>query len=47
LLAIKDLDALSQTHAEAVAIVPFFDNLSIAGSINTKKQVGLGLALEF
>lgn len=47
LLAVKELDSLQQTHAEAIATVPFFGNLSIATSINTKKQIGLGLALEF
>lgn len=47
LLAVKNLDAVQQTHAEAIAVVPFFGNLSFVGSLTTNKQVGLGLALEF
>jgi hypothetical protein len=47
LLAIKDLDNFQQTNAEAIVVVPFFGNLKIVGSVDTTKQVGLGLALEF
>jgi hypothetical protein len=46
-LALKDLDNFQPTNVEAVAVVPFFGNLSIIGSVNSLKQVGLGLALEF
>lgn len=46
-LAVKTLDDFQPTNFEAVAVVPFFGNLSIVGSANTLKQVGVGLALEF
>lgn len=46
-LAIKTLGDFQPTNFEAVAVVPFFGNLSIVGSANTLKQVGVGLALEF
>jgi hypothetical protein len=47
LLAVKDLSNFQPTNVEAVAVVPFFGNLSIIGSVNSLKQVGLGLAVEF
>jgi hypothetical protein len=47
LLAVKDLSNFQPTNVEAVAVVPFFGNLSIVGSVNSLKQVGLGLAVEF
>ena len=46
-LAVKTLGDFQPTNLEAVAVVPFFGNLSIVGSANTLKQVGVGLALEF
>lgn len=46
-LAVKDLSNFQPTNVEAVAVVPFFGNLSIVGSVNSLKQVGLGLAVEF
>ena len=46
-LAVKTLGDFQPTNLEAVAVVPFFGNLSIVGSANTLKQVGIGLALEF
>ena len=46
-LAVKTLGDFQPTNFEAVAVVPFFGNLSIVGSANTLKQVGVGLALEF
>ena len=46
-LAVKTLGDFQPTNFETVAVVPFFGNLSIVGSANTLKQVGIGLALEF
>jgi len=47
LLATKNLGDFGKTNAEAIAVVPFFGNLKIVGSVTTQKQVGLGVALEF
>ncbi len=47
LLATKNFGDFQKTNAEVVAVVPFFGNLKIVGSLTTQKQVGLGLALEF
>lgn len=47
ILAVKTIGDFQPTNFEAVAVVPFFGNLSIVGSANSLKQVGLGLALEF
>ena len=47
ILAVKTIGDFQATNFEAVAVVPFFGNLSIVGSANTLKQVGVGLALEF
>lgn len=46
LLAVKDLNNFSQTNAEALVVVPFFGNLKIVGTVDTTKQIGLGLALD-
>ena len=47
ILAVKTIGDFQPTNFEAVAVVPFFGNLSIVGSANSLKQVGIGLALEF
>lgn len=47
ILAVKTIGDFQPTNFEAVAVVPFFGNLSIVGTANSLKQVGLGLALEF
>lgn len=47
-LALKDLDHFSKnTHIGVLTKVPLIGNLSIIGSVDTTKRVGLGLALEF
>lgn len=47
-LALKDLDHFSKnTHIGVLTKAPLIGNLSIIGSIDTNKRVGLGLALEF
>jgi hypothetical protein len=48
ILAIKDLDKFSEKlEYGAVVSIPVLGNLSIIGSADTTKRVGLGLALEF
>jgi hypothetical protein len=48
ILALKDLDRFSEKlEYGAVVSVPVFGSLSIIGSADTTKRVGLGLALEF
>jgi hypothetical protein len=47
LLAVKDWTNFQKTNAEAVVIVPFYGNLKIIGSVDTTKQIGIGLGLEF
>jgi len=47
LLAVKSLQNFQQTNAEAVVIVPFFGNLKVIGTVDTTKQIGIGLGLEF
>lgn len=47
-LALKDLDHFSKnTHIGVLTKAPLIGNLSIIGSVDTTKRVGLGLALEF
>lgn len=48
ILALKDLDRFSnKTEFGAVVSVPVFGSLSVVGSADTTKRVGLGVALEF
>ena len=48
ILAIKDISEFSKkTEVGAVVSVPVFGSLSIIGSADTTKRVGLGLSLEF
>ncbi len=47
-LALKDLDRFSEKlEYGAVVSVPVFGSLSVIGSADTTKRIGLGLALEF
>lgn len=47
-LALKDLDQFSKnTHIGILTKAPLVGNLSIIGSFDTTKRVGLGLSLEF
>jgi hypothetical protein len=47
-LAIKDLNKFSEKPEFGIlTVAPLFGNLSITGSIDTTKRVGIGLALEF
>lgn len=47
-LALKDLDRFSEKlQYGAVVSVPVFGSLSVIGSADTTKRIGLGLALEF
>lgn len=48
ILALKDLDKFSEKlEYGAIVSVPVLGSLSIIGSADTTKRVGLGLALEF
>lgn len=48
LLALKPLDNFNQkTEFQVLTIAPLFGNLSIAGSIDSSKKIGVGLVLEF
>ena len=48
ILALKDLDRFSEKlEYGAVVSVPVFGSLSVMGSADTTKRIGLGLALEF
>jgi hypothetical protein len=48
ILALKDLDRFSEKlEYGAIVSVPVFGSLSVVGSVDTTKRVGLGLALEF
>lgn len=48
ILALKDLDRFSEKlEYGAVVSVPVFGSLSVIGSADTTKRVGLGVALEF
>jgi hypothetical protein len=48
ILALKDLDRFSEKlEYGAVVSVPVFGSLSVIGSADTTKRVGLGIALEF
>ena len=48
ILALKDLDRFSnKPEFGAIVSVPVFGSLSIIGSADTTKRVGLGVALEF
>lgn len=48
LLALKDLDIFSdKTEFGVLTSVPLFGNLSVVGTIDTTKRVGVGLSLEF
>jgi hypothetical protein len=48
-LAVKDLDSSLSDKPEVgvLAIVPIFGRLSLAGTLDTGKRVGVGLAVEF
>lgn len=48
ILALKDLDQFSKnTHIGILTKAPLVGNLSVIGSFDTTKRVGLGLSLEF
>jgi hypothetical protein len=48
ILALKNLDKFSEKlEYGAVVSVPVFGSLSVMGSADTTKRIGLGLALEF
>jgi hypothetical protein len=48
ILALKDLNKFSDKHEFGIlTTVPVFGNLSLVGSADTTKRIGLGLALEF
>lgn len=48
LLALKPLDNFNEkTELQVLTIVPLFGNLSVAGSIDSSKKIGVGLVLEF
>ena len=48
ILALKDLDKFSEKREYGVVVsVPVSGSLSVIGSADTTKRVGLGLALEF
>jgi hypothetical protein len=47
-LALKDLGKFSEkTNFGVVAVSPLLGNLSIVGTLDTTKRIGLGIALEF
>lgn len=47
-LALKDIDKFSEkTNFGVVAASPLIGNLSIVGTLDTTKRIGVGLALEF
>ena len=47
-LALKDIDKFSEkTNFGVVAVSPLIGNLSIVGTLDTTKRIGVGLALEF
>ena len=49
MLAIKDLDSSLSDKPEVgvLAVVPIFGRLSLVGTLDTGKRVGVGLAVEF
>jgi len=47
-LALKDIGKFSEkTNFGVVAVSPLIGNLSIVGTLDTTKRIGVGLALEF
>lgn len=47
-LAVKDIDRFSdKTQVGLLTVVPVFGSLSVAGTIDTARRVGFGLAVEF